>query len=199
MGVTLAGCSSDVDPPKGASPFERSGSQTPATVWAIGDAGHVGERERPVARLIARAKPDHVLYLGDVYETGTAEEFEAYDDLYGPLASITSPTPGNHDWGAHEVGYDVYWASRRATEPPSYYSFSLAGWDIISLNSQIFGDEADKQTDWLRREVAAPGTCRLAFWHEPRFSAGTEHGDQPRVAPLWNALRGKAALVVNAR
>lgn len=46
--------------------------------------------------------------------------------------------------------------------------------------------------------MAAPGTCRLAFWHEPRFSAGTEHGDQPRVAPLWNALRGKAALVVNA-
>lgn len=55
-----------------------------------------------------------------------------------------------------------------------------------------------EQTDWLQREVAGSGTCRLAFWHEPRFSAGTVHGDQPDVDPLWRSLRGKAALVVNA-
>jgi len=196
--VTLTACSSDVDPPKGSSPFERAGTPGPATVWAIGDAGHAGERERPVARLIERSKPDHLLYLGDVYETGTAEEFEAYDDLYGRLAPITSPTPGNHDWAAHETGYDPYWATQRGREPPSYYSFSLAGWQITSLNSQIYGDDADRQTDWLRREVTGPGDCRLAFWHEPRYSAGTEHGDQPGVDPLWQALRGKAKLVVNA-
>jgi len=65
-----------------------SGGPSPATVWAVGDAGHLGERERPVARLIA-------------------------------------------------------------------------------------------------------------FWHVPRYSAGTRHGDDPAVDPLWQAVQGKVALVVN--
>jgi hypothetical protein len=39
-----------------------------------------------------------------------------------------------------------------------------------------------------------PGTCRLAFWHQPRFSAGPALGDAPDVAPLWNS---RARVVVN--
>ncbi len=139
----IAGCSAnkpDADP-AAAAPFVISGGPGPATVWAVGDAGHLGERERPVARLIAGANPDRLLYLGDVYETGTAEEFKAYDALYGRLAPLTAPTPGNHDWPNHAKGYDPYWGTRKGRTPPSYYSFELAGWEIISLNSQIFGDE----------------------------------------------------------
>jgi hypothetical protein len=40
------------------------------------------------------------------------------------------------------------------------------------------------------------GTCRLAFWHRPRYSAG-KHGDQDDVSSLWRALRGRASLVIN--
>ena len=153
-----------------------------------------------MARLIGGANPDRLLYLGDVYETGTAEEFEAYDALYGRLAPLTAPTPGNHEWPNHREGYDPYWASRKGRTPPLYYSFELAGWEIISLNSQIFGDDRSQQLDWLEGKLAVPGNCRLAFWHEPRYSAGTTegHGDEMSVDPLWQAVRGKAALVVNA-
>lgn len=42
---------------------------------------------------------------------------------------------------------------------------------------------------------SAPGTCRLA-WHRPRFTAG-KHADARDVAPLWEALRGRAKIVVN--
>jgi hypothetical protein len=48
----------------------------------------------------------------------------------------------------------------------------------------------------LKRQLASGGDCRIAFWHRPRFSAGT-HGDQPDVDPLWQALAGRAALVLN--
>jgi hypothetical protein len=41
------------------------------------------------------------------------------------------------------------------------------------------------------------GTCRVAFWHRPRFSADSVHGDAPDIAPLWNAVRGHARLVLN--
>ena len=162
--IAIAGCSNDEPAAEPAtSPFVISGGRAPATVWAIGDAGHLGEREVPVARLIGSANPDRLLYLGDVYETGTAKEFQAYDTLYGRLAPLTAPTPGNHDWPNHADGYDPYWESRKGRKPPSYYSFDLAGWQIISVNSQIFGDDASEQLDWLRREVAGPGDCRLAF------------------------------------
>ena len=50
---------------------------------------------------------------------------------------------------------------------------------------------------WLQRALdGATGTCRLAFWHRPRFSAGSVHGDSPDTAPLWNALRGHARLIL---
>lgn len=199
--ILFAGCSGDEpdSEPEAPAPFVISGGPGPATVWAVGDAGHLGERERPVARLIAGANPDRFLYLGDVYETGTSEEFQAYDALYGRLAPLTAPTPGNHDWPNHAEGYDPYWAARKGRKPPRYYSFELAGWEIISLNSQIFGDDSSEQLSWLRREVAGPGNCRLAFWHEPRYSAGTTegHGDKPGADPLWQAVAGKAALVIN--
>ena len=198
IAVLSGGCGdSAADRP---GPFVLSGSDAPATVWAVGDAGHLGERERSVARLIGSARPARLLYLGDVYETGTAEEFEAYDALYGRLASVTAPTPGNHDWPSHAEGYDPYWAAQKGRTPPVHYSFRLAGWEIISLNSQIFGDAEDEQASWLRRKVAGPGNCRLAFWHEPRYSAGTKEGggDEPTVDPLWSAVEGRAALVVNA-
>jgi len=199
IAALIGGCGGSPAPDR-PSPFVLSGSDAPATVWAIGDAGHIGERERTVAKLIGDARPDRLLYLGDVYETGTAEEFEVYDQLYGRLASVTAPTPGNHEWPAHAEGYDPYWASKKGQTPPSQYSFRLAGWEIIGLNSQLFGDAEDEQASWLRRKVAAPGTCRLAFWHEPRYSAGTKEGagDEPTVEPLWSAVEGRVALVVNA-
>ena len=50
---------------------------------------------------------------------------------------------------------------------------------------------------WLKRQLDRPGTCRLAFWHSPRYSAGTVHGDRGDLAPFWEALAGHAALVVN--
>jgi hypothetical protein len=42
----------------------------------------------------------------------------------------------------------------------------------------------------------ARGTCRIAFFPRPYLNAG-KHGDQEEVTPLWRALRGRAALVVN--
>ena len=80
--------------------------------------------------------------------------------------------------------------------PPRYYAVRTGGWQIVSLNSEERLDAGSPQLRWLRSQVRGPGTCRLAFWHRPRYSAG-KHGDQSDVAPLWNAVRGRAALVVN--
>ena len=51
-----------------------------------------------------------MLYLGDVYDSGTAGGVrEQLPPAYGRFDKITAPTPGNHDWPNHDEGYDPYW------------------------------------------------------------------------------------------
>jgi hypothetical protein len=180
-------------------PFTRAPKQARAFVWAVGDGADGSRTAKAVARRIARNRVDRFLYLGDVYEHGTFREFmRHYHTVYGRFARKTAPTPGNHEWARHSRGYDRYWKRITGRRPPHYYSFSLAGWQILSLNSEQAFGEGSAQGRWLRRRLSAPGTCRLAFWHTPRYSAGTTHGDRGDLAPLWDAFQGKASLIVNA-
>jgi acid phosphatase type 7 len=166
-------------------------------VWAVGDAGDGTVQAMGLASRIISDQPDRLLYLGDVYPDGRAEDFaERYDPLYGPLKAITWPTPGNHDWANRARGYYPYW-SPRVRKP--YYRVAIAGWEVLSLNSGARTDERSPQVKWLKKQLdRTRGTCRLAFWHEPRYSPGSVHGNEPRVAPLWNALRRRARIVINA-
>jgi hypothetical protein len=183
-----------------------SGPPRRAVVWAVGDGADGGAAGRAVARLVRAGPLDRFLYLGDVYGPqpaallrgdGTAADYRTrYAPVFGALARRTAPTPGNHEWPQRGDGYEPYWRAVLGSAPPAYYSFTIAGWQVLSLNSEAPHDRASRQLRWLAREVARPGTCRLAFWHRPRFSAG-RHGDQADVAALWDALSGRAALVVN--
>jgi hypothetical protein len=169
----------------------------PATIWAVGNGNDYPDGQK-VAKLVERGRPDRFFYLGDVYENGTARDFEKnYRPSYGRLAKLTAPTPGNHEWPLRAQGYDVYWRGVLKKTIPPYYKFSLGGWDIFSLNSEAPHDEASAQRRWLRSKLKGSGTCRLAFWHRPRYSDGQLVGDEPEVAPLWDALRGRAAIVLN--
>jgi acid phosphatase type 7 len=168
-----------------------------AVLWAVGDGANGSAASKRVAAMIDRDDPQRFLYLGDVYPVGSGGAFRtAYDPVYGPVASHTAPTPGNHDWGLRGQGYFPYWRRQLGHGLPSWYRFRIAGWDVLSLNSEASHGAGSPQVRWLRAQLRAPGTCRLAYWHRPRFSAGRVHGDQPDTAPLWDALRGHAALVL---
>ncbi len=191
-----AATASAASAPAGFGRFPDPAPASPATIWAVGDGASGTAPEKAVSAMIAAARPAAFLYLGDVYEFGTAAEFRGnYDTVYGALRPITLPTPGNHDWGNHRAGYDPYWSAVTGRTPAPWYAVSVAGWRIISLNSETDHSAGSPQVAWLRRQLRAPGTCRLAFWHRPRFSAGL-HGDNPDVAPFMRALRGHATLVL---
>jgi hypothetical protein len=182
-----------------------SGPARRAVVWAVGDGADGGAAAKAVAARVLAGRVDRFLYLGDVYGRhvvgflrgdGAAADYRTrYATVYGALAARTAPTPGNHEWPRRGDGYEPYWREVMGRTPPAYYRFAIGGWEILSLNSEAPHDRGSPQVRWLRREVGRPGTCRLAFWHRPRFSGG-RHGDQADVAPLWDALRGRAALVV---
>jgi hypothetical protein len=180
-----------------SGPPARVGKDGRAVVWAVGD-GDSSAAARALVDRIVRARPDLFLYLGDVYPRGTPRDFASnFASTYGRLARRTAPTPGNHDWPEVTEGYEPYWRRALGSVPARFYKLRAPGWEILALNSEAPHSGGSAQARWLRARVQRPGTCRLAFWHRPRLSAGSVHGDQPDIEPLWRVLRGHARIVVN--
>jgi hypothetical protein len=169
-----------------------------STVWAVGDGAVAGTEDEGVAQRIEQEGLDQLLYLGDVYETGTAEEFARhYHPSFGRFKSRTRPTPGNHEWGNRATGYDPYWGSRaRGPDGGYHYSFDLGDWHFVSLNSED-PRSFSRQQDWLEGDLARyGGTCTIAFTHRPRFNAG-EHSEEVALDPLYNTLSGHAVMLLS--
>jgi Big-like domain-containing protein/calcineurin-like phosphoesterase family protein len=133
-----------------------------------------------------------VATLGDnVYPDGTAAEFSnCYNPTWGRHKARTRPSPGNHDY--HTSGATGYYGYFGASAGPSgrgYYSYDLGAWHIVSLNSNVSMSAGSAQEQWLRADLAAnPKECTLAYWHHPRFSSGTNHGNFSAAQPIWQAL-----------
>jgi calcineurin-like phosphoesterase family protein len=169
------------------------------TIWAVGDGGDGDSMDDALAARIQGSGVDKFLYLGDVYETGTAQEFaDYYDPGFGRMKAITAPTPGNHEWNNRAEGYDPYWGPAfRQPNGGYYYSFDFAGFHFVSLNSEENSTAESAQVAWLRRDLARyPGTCTIAFWHRPRYSAGPQWNTTSMEAP-WRALSGHAVVVLS--
>jgi predicted phosphodiesterase len=180
----------------GSAPAQNADER--AVVWAVGDAATPGRAADRVAALIRRADPDRFLYLGDVYETGTRAEFRReYHPRFGRLAHITIPTIGNHEWGNRYSGYYPYWRARKGQGQPRWSKVSIAGWELLVLNSQEPHGPDSRQIRWLEQTLeGATGTCRIAMMHRPRFSAGA-YGGAADLNPFWSRLAGRASIVLS--
>jgi hypothetical protein len=141
-----------------------------------------------------------VFTLGDnVYPNGTIEQFLAcYDSSWGRHKGRTYPSPGNHDYNTSgAAGYFAYFGDAAGPAGRGYYSFDLGSWHIISLNSEVSMSAGSAQEQWLRADLAAnPRQCTLAYWHKPRFSSSSNHGNTPSTQPLWQALYDFGADIV---
>jgi hypothetical protein len=198
-GISLASAEGE---PGGSTPAHVAAIPGPdagrAVVWALGDAATPGSAADRIAGLVRRAKPDLFLYLGDVYESGTRSEFRRwYHPRFGSLAGTTMPTPGNHEWDNRFSGYYQYWAGRKGHRQPPWSKRTIAGWQILDLNSQAPHAPGSPQVRWLEQALAgAQGDCRIGFWHRPRYSEGA-YGGAPDLNPLWNRLAGHARIVLS--
>ena len=194
--VLAAGCGTQ------APPLEPAQAPPPAlgstVIWAVGDGADGSSQGKQIARLIRRDRPDRFLYLGDVYERGTASQFRRnYSPVYGALNRIAAPTPGNHEWGNRRTGYFPYWRRAKGRPQPSWYRFPAGDWEILSLNSETAHRAGSSQQRWLRRLVERrSGTCRIAFMHRPYMSAGAYRPGIRSLRSVWRTLRGHARLVL---
>ena len=160
-------------------------------------------RQRATSNLLVRGRYAAVLALGDLqYEQGALSAFRvSYERSWGRVKAVTRPAPGNHEYEtAGAAGYYQYFGASAHAPDRGYYSFGLAGWHVVALNSncsEVGGcDARSPEAGWLRADLAAhPARCTLAYWHHPRFSSGT-HGSDATYDAIWRALAAAGADVV---
>ncbi len=193
----------------GGSPSAPASVQPSADPILIGtgDIARCGiSGDEQTAALVARNE-GIVFTLGDnAYGSGSPAEYrDCYDPSWGRLKDRTElPVPGNHDYGtANAAGYRAYFGKRATPDGHTWYSRDIGAWHVIVLDancSELAGgcEPGSPQLRWLRRDLATnDAVCTLAMWHQPRFSSG-EHGNDPSVAPFWDALyAAHADLIVN--
>ena len=180
----------------------------PATILAVGDIAQCGAlpaadsaAARTAAVVDGQAPDLPLLLLGDlVYNSGTlAEYLNCYAPTYGKFMARSFPAPGNHDYGVPAGDdYFTYFGTRAGPGKRGYYSFDVGSWHIVSLNSNIDMAKGSAQEAWLRADLAAASSrkCTLAYWHHPRFSSSSTHGDDPRSSDIWRVLLEFGADVV---
>ena len=190
-----AGCGGDSEQSTEPTVAPPSGE---TVVYAIGDGADGSKRSARLARYVTKQDPDRFFYLGDVYETGTPEEFqENYDSLYGELADRTDPVIGNHEEANSPKGYYPYWNVKRGwtQEEAQHRSYvdAESGWQIIAYSSE---DDSEAESEWIAEQVAMhEGTCRIALGHRGRYMVADDlHGDNPELQPIWAALIGWTAI-----
>ena len=147
--------------------------------------------------------PGTVVTLGDnAYESGTPGEYAAcYDPSWGRQRDRTRPVAGNHDYATpNGSGLFGYFGSAAGEMGKGYYSYDLASWHVIALNSNCAAiggcGPGSPQEQWLRADLAgSTARCTIAYWHHPRFSSGI-HGSLPDTDAFWRDLYAAGADVV---
>jgi hypothetical protein len=176
------------------------GSAAAAVVTAAGDiASCAWAGDAATGHIVRSIDPAVALTLGDnVYPDGARARFaNCYAPAWGSFKRKTRPSPGNHDYvTANAAGYFGYFGARAGPCCRGYYKYDVGKWRLYSLNSER---NIATQTTWLAKDLRAhPRRCTLAYWHRPRFSDSSRHGDSMAVDPLWDAFAANGGDLVLA-
>ena len=162
-------------------------------------------RDEATATLLD-AIPGSVILIGSgAFPDGAATAYaNCYSPSWGRHKARTYPAPGNQDYqtpGA--TGYFGYFGTQAGDPTKGYYSFDLADWHIILLNT---GNETtvpyglgSAQELWLKADLAAnTKLCTMAVLHNTRFFSSSTAGwfSSSAAKFLWNDLYAAGADVV---
>jgi hypothetical protein len=177
---------------------------TDAVLVGAGDIAGCGQTGDTATANLLAGIAGTVFTAGDnVYNDGSATQFtNCYQPTWGQFKSRTLPTPGNHDYMTpNAAGYFGYFGAAAGPSGRGYYDTTVGAWHVISLNSNcsfVGGCGAGSpQEQWLRGVLqASSAPCTVAIMHHAWFNSGANHGSDPEVQPLWQALYDNGADVV---
>src|SRR5262245_276179 len=174
----------------------------PVTLVGAGDIADCttldgGANAEATAKLVDRITDAVVFTAGDnAYFDGTAAEFaNCYGPRWGRFRNRTRPSPGNHEYNPPSFGvpYYDYFGDRAGPRGAGFYSYTLGGWHIVSLNSNVPVGPGSEQLTWLRQDLeinksSPTSRCTLAYWHHPLFTSGPSAGSNALMRPVWQVL-----------
>ncbi len=193
-------------PPGGATWVPRTGrlaaAGAPFVVAAAGDGPGGRPEHGLVTDLVSGFNPNLVLFLGDVYDGGSLDEFANFYGFdpsartFGRFHAITNPALGNHEYEAELAsgirpptakGYRWFWGGI-----PDHYSVDAGNWHFVTFNSncatRLRCESGSAEYEFLKADLAGSrDRCTIAFSHHPRFSSGPQ-SDTTSIDPLWRLL-----------
>jgi hypothetical protein len=132
-----------------------------------------------------------VFTTGDnVYDGPTLARFnDCYGPTWGRHLARTRPSPGNHDYDPPGPGgYFAYFGEAAGEAGLGYYSYDIATWHVISLNSMAAMSPGSSQYLWLQLDLSSHSArCTAAYFHHPLFSS-SQNGPTPAVRDMWRLL-----------
>ena len=186
---------------------------------ADGLGEHVNQVQPALMRWIrAQNNADLIVYGGDVYDRGTADEFEEMLTALGGDVSRMCHTPGNHCWKTKETaangskipaGYEAFWRNFRppiSAQPIDtskkaggrYEHFiDLAGWRLIFLDTGPCEEGVFSDNPWPMGDATRLQWLKSAMATPGRAKivfahhsrlSCGDHGDIKAVNALWQAL-----------
>jgi hypothetical protein len=165
---------------------------SPAVLVGAGDITNCRGAEEQVAQILD-VTPGTVFTTGDNAYSAWANIFNnCYDPSWGRHKTRTRPAVGNADYATPgAAGYFNYFGANAGEPGKGYYSYDIANWHVVTLNSQCDeagGCERDSaQGIWLRENLAKnPNVCTVAIWHHARYSSA--HGPDARLIDIWKIL-----------
>lgn len=185
-------------------------------VALITDFGNCDEGEQAVADMVDRWQPQAIVTAGDNTQTteGCAPYTESVLPYYGEWLDRADgpqffPVLGNHDYNNEGAGLERYvraFPYLSAADDPQrrWYERRIGGIHFFLLDSEVAGDDARTQQEWLRSalETAAvsptDAAWRVVVFHRPAFSSGV-HGPWAPMQPSagWDYRGWGADLVVS--
>jgi acid phosphatase type 7 len=161
-------------------------------IVGAGDISDCNNNNDEATAKLLDVTPGTVVLMGDnVYESGsTAEYNNCYNPTWGRHKARTKPSAGNHEYNTlNATGYYGYFGVAAGDPTKGYYSYDLGEWHVVVLNSNLAHDALSPQIAWLRSDLTAnTKSCTLAYWHHPRYSSGSEHGNNLTMQPYWDVL-----------
>jgi hypothetical protein len=152
---------------------------TSTRLWAVGDMKPRDEAFGIAKQIDADKTIHRFLYLGDVYENGTVEDYaQRYEPVFGKFKYMTRPIPGNHDWHSKLAGYKSYWK-----DTPPFYWKDYGGWKVLFLDSNLSVQPGSPQYEYVKARAPQWKGPVIVCHHHHLYCAGG-HGDQPQMKPI---------------
>ena len=167
---------------------------TDPVIVAVGDGASDQAAGNNLAHSIALADPEVLLYLGDIYETGTfTENLNHYGQnsmdggpgtLWGAMGTFTQPTMGDHE-AVNSVAWQDYFHGR-----PLYTSFEFANVLFVNLASTgvAFGKNS-AQYNYVNSVLTStnnpPPPCIITYFQNPVIAKDKVVAKR---VPMWSLI-----------